>query len=166
MNERKDVIGCMEIAIGMGLGMLFCLLITLCGCKPQQEIVGYQRDSIQVPVIITQERHTESIKVDIVRDTIHQRDSIYHYVKGDTTIIERWHYYTTNNNSVRIDTVHKVDSIQVPVETEKIREKVITKIEKVEKPLKWWQKIFIGIGGLALIVICLGVAWSIGKRKG
>ena len=101
MNERKDVIGCMEIAIGMGLGMLFCLLITLCGCKPQQEIVGYQRDSIQVPV-----------------------------------------------------------------ETEKIREKVITKIEKVEKPLKWWQKIFIGIGGFSLIVICLGVAWSIGKRKG
>ena len=164
MKKRCDdnvaVKGCSELLIGFTLALLICLLISLCSCKPHKEVVS---EHIQEPVYITNEHHTESVRVDIVRDTIHQRDSIYYYIKGDTTIIERWHYYTNNNNSIRVDTLLKVDSVQVPVEV--VREKEVTKIEEVEKPLKWYQKTLMGLGGLLLIALALLGAYRIGKKK-
>ena len=156
-NEQDNIAvkGCSELIVGFGLGLLACLLITLCSCRGGHEIIKEQ-----VPVVVTQEHHTESVRVDIVRDTIHQRDSIYHYIKGDTTIIERWHYYTNNNNAVRIDTLIKVDSVQVPVVTER----VVTEVQEVEKPLKWWQRALMMLGGVMLIVTGLTLAHWLGKR--
>lgn len=172
MEENPTIRGCSELFFAFAVGIIVCLVITLChGCKPQKEIVS---EVIEKPVIVTQEHHTENVRVDIIRDTIVQRDSVfyrdsvYHYIKGDTTIIERWHYvtnnhhYTDNNNKVRVDTLVKVDSVQVPVEV--IRTKEVTKIQEVNR-LKWWQKLLIGIGGLAIIALCLVGAYRIGKRK-
>lgn len=156
-NEQDNIAvkGCSELIVGFGLGLLACLLITLCSCRGGHEIIKEQ-----VPVVVTQEHHTESVRVDIVRDTIHQRDSIYHYIKGDTTIIERWHYYTNNNNAIRIDTLIKVDSVQVPVVTER----VVTEVQEIEKPLKWWQRALMMLGGVMLVVTGLGLAHWLGKR--
>lgn len=154
-NDNIAVKGCSELIVGFGLGLLACLLITLCSCRGGHEIIKEQ-----VPVVVTQEHHTESVRVDVVRDTIRQRDSIYHYIKGDTTIIERWHYYTNNNNAIRIDTLIKVDSVQVPVVTER----VVTKVQEVEKPLKWWQRALMMLGGVMLIVTGLVLAHWLGKR--
>lgn len=156
-NEQDNIAvkGCSELVVGFGLGLLACLLITLCSCRGGHEIIKEQ-----VPVVVTQEHHTESVRVDVVRDTIRQRDSIYHYIKGDTTIIERWHYYTNNNNAIRIDTLIKVDSVQVPVVTER----VVTKVQEVEKPLHWWQRALMMLGGVMLIVTGLTLAHWLGKR--
>lgn len=168
--DNPTIKGCSELIVAF---LLICFSISVCcvGCKPQKEIVS---EVIEKPVIVTQEHHTESVRVDIVRDTIKMRDSVvyrdsvYHYIKGDTTIIERWHYvtnnhhYTDNNNKVRVDTLFKVDSVQVPVEV--IRTKEVTKIQEVNR-LKWWQKMMIGIGGLAIIAVGLMVAYKVGKKK-
>lgn len=154
-NDNIAVKGCSELIVGFGLGLLACLLITLCSCRGGHEIIKEQ-----VPVVVTQEHHTESVRVDVVRDTIRQRDSVYHYIKGDTTIIERWHYYTNNNNAIRIDTLIKVDSVQVPVVTER----VVTEVQEVEKPLKWWQRALMMLGGAMLIVTGLTLAHWLGKR--
>lgn len=156
-NEQDNIAvkGCSELIVGFALGLLACLLITLCSCRGGHEIIKEQ-----VPVVVTQEHHTESVRVDIVRDTIRQRDSVYHYIKGDTTIIERWHYYTNNNNAIRIDTLIKVDSVQVPVVTER----VVTKVQEVEKPLKWWQRALMMLGGVMLIVTGLTLAHWLGIR--
>ena len=153
--DNVAVKGCSELVVGFALGLLVCLLISLCACKSGHEVIKEQ-----VPVVVTQEHHTESVRVDIVRDTIHQRDSIYHYIKGDTTIIERWHYYTNNNQQLRVDTLIKLDSVQVPVVTERI----VTKMQEVNR-LKWWQKLLMGIGGLALIAVGIMTAYKMGKRK-
>lgn len=155
-NEQDNIAvkGCSELIVGFGLGLLACLLITLCSCKSGHEVIKEQ-----VPVVVTQEHNTESVRVDIVRDTIMQRDSVYHYIKGDTTIIERWHYYTNNNNAIKVDTLIKVDSIPYPVTTEK----VTTQIKEVNV-LRWWQKVLIAIGGIALIVAGLLTAYRLGKR--
>lgn len=153
-SDNTVVRGCSELIVGFALGLLVCLLISLCGCKSGYEVIRQE-----VPVVVTQEKHTENIKVDIVRDTITQRDSIYHYIKGDTTIIERWHYYTNNNNAIKVDTLIKVDSIPYPVTTEK----VTTQIKEVNV-LRWWQKVLIAIGGIALIVAGLFTAYRMGKR--
>ena len=160
MEENTTIRGCSELIVAFVVGIIICFVITLChGCKPSKEIVS---EVIEKPVIVTQEHHTESVKVDIIRDTIHQRDSIYHYIKGDTTIIERWHYYTNNNQQVRVDTLVKVDSVQVPVEV--VREREVTKVQEVNR-LKWWQKLLIGIGGFALIAVGFMVAYKVGKKK-
>lgn len=172
MEENTTIRGCSELFFAFAVGIIICLVITLChGCKPEKEIVT---EYVEQPVVVTQEHHTENVRVDIVRDTIKMRDSVvyrdsvYHYIKGDTTIIERWHYvtnnhhYTDNNNKVRVDTLFKVDSVQVPVEV--IRTKEVTKIQEVNI-LKWWQKALMVCGGIALVVFGFLIAYKIGKKK-
>lgn len=127
------------------LFLILCLVLTLDGCRGTKTIT----ERVEVPVVVTQEHHTESVKVDHVRDTLIQRDSVYYYVKGDTVRIEKWHYLQGTTNVVRVDTLIKVDSVQVPVVTER----VVTQIEKVEKPLKWWQKGLMWAGGIGIILL-------------
>ena len=115
-DKDGTVAGCSELAVGFALPLLFCLVISLCGCKGKELVT----ETIEKPVIVTQEHHTESVKIDYIRDTLVQRDSVYYYIKGDTTLIERWHYLQGTTNVVRVDTLIKVDSVQVPVVTEKI----------------------------------------------
>ena len=152
MSKRGDNVairGCSELVVGFAVALLACLLISLCGCKAQKVV-----ERVEVPVVVTQEHTIESVKVDHVRDTLIQRDSIYHYIKGDTVLIERWHYLQGSTKAVRVDTLFKVDSVQVPVVTTK----VVTKTEQVEKPLHWWQRALMLMGGLALIAGALWVA--------
>lgn len=125
------------------LFLILCLVL-FDGCRGTKTVT----ERVEVPVVVTQEHHTESVKVDHVRDTLIQRDSVYYYVKGDTVRIEKWHYLQGTTNVVRVDTLIKVDSVQVPVVTER----VVTQIEKVEKPLKWWQKALMWAGGIGILL--------------
>lgn len=131
-----------------------CFLI--CGCKGTKTIT----ERVEVPVVVTQEHHTESVKIDHVRDTLIQRDSVYHYIQGDTVRIERWHYVQGTTNVVRVDTVHKTDSVQVPVVTTQTIEKRV----EVPRPLSWWQKTLMIIGGSSLIALLLLIAYKTRKR--
>ena len=149
--------GCSELVVAFAVGLLFCLLISLCSCKSGKVIT----ERVEVPVVVTQEHTVESVKIDHVRDTLIQRDSIYHYVMGDTTIIEKWHYQQGVTNIYKVDTLHVTDSIPYPVTTER----VVTQVEQVEKPLRWWQKGLMALGGLLLIGCGLWVAFVIGKKK-
>ena len=124
-----------------------------------------QVERVEVPVVVRQEHTIESVKIDHVRDTLVQRDSIFHYVKGDTVLIEKWHWLQGSTNAVRVDTLIKWDSIEVPVEVVREKTRTVTKIKEVEKPLMWWQRLLMGIGGLALIAVCIMVAYKMGKRK-
>lgn len=145
----NDIIGgCAPIAAGFILAALACLLLSLCSCRTQRVV-----ERVEVPVPIVQEHTIESVKIDHVRDTLIQRDSVYHYVKGDTVLIEKWHYLQGSSNVVRVDTLIKTDSVQVPVEV--VREQIKT----VEKPLSWWQKTRMGLGTamIVLLVLALGL---------
>ncbi len=142
--------GYLPKAAGFLLGLLACLVITLCGCKSQKEV---QVERVEVPVPIVQEHTIESVKIDHVRDTLVQRDSIFHYVKGDTVLIEKWHWLQGSTNAVRVDTLIKWDSIEVPVEVVREKTRTVTQINEVEKPLRWWQQalMWMGFGLLCLI---------------
>ena len=131
-----------------------CFLI--CGCKGTKTIT----ERVEVPVVVTQEHTIESVKIDHVRDTLIQRDSVYHYIQGDTVRIERWHYVQGTTNVVRVDTVHKTDSVQVPVVTTQTIEKRV----EVPRPLSWWQKTLMIIGGSSLIALLLLIAYKTRKR--
>lgn len=136
------------------LFLILCLVLLLDGCRGTKTIT----ERVEVPVVVTQEHHTESVKVDHVRDTLIQRDSVYYYVKGDTVRIEKWHYLQGTTNVVRVDTLIKVDSVQVPVEV--VRQ--TTEIKEVNV-LKWWQKGLIGIGGISLILLCIFITVKLRK---
>lgn len=145
--------------MGFLLGAIACLLITLAGCKAHREV---QIERVEVPVVVTQDHTVESVKIDHVRDTLIQRDSIFHFVQGDTVRIERWHYTQGVTNIFKTDTLHIYDSIPYPVET--VREKVVTEIKEVPRPFSWWQKTLMGAGGLALISLLLLIVYKYRKR--
>lgn len=157
-NDNIAVRGCSELIVGMALALLACFVISLCSCRPQKEM---QIERVEIPVVVTQEHTTESVKIDHIRDTLFQRDSVYYYIKGDTTIIERWHYQQGVTNIYKVDTLHVFDSVPYPVET--TREKINTKIEEVEKPFKWWQKALMWVGGFCIIGACCIVLFSVRK---
>ena len=158
ITDNPAVNGCSELVVGFAIAMLACLVISLCSCKAQREV---QVERVEVPVVVTQEHTIESVKVDHIRDTLIQRDSIYHYIKGDTTIIERWHHVQGQSIITRVDTLHVYDSVPYPVTTTQIKE--VTKVEEVNV-LRWWQKLLMGIGGIALVVFALLGAYKIGKK--
>lgn len=157
-EDNATVRGCSEYFFAIALALLICFVISLCSCKPQKEL---QVERVEVPVVVTQEHTIESVKIDHIRDTLFQRDSIYHYVQGDTTIIERWHHTQGQTIVTRVDTLHIFDSVPYPVTTTQIKE--VTKVQEVNV-LKWWQKLFIGIGGIAIVALGLFGAYKIGKR--
>ena len=157
--DNATVKGCSELIVAFALGLLICLVISLCAsCKPQKEL---QIERVEVPVVVTQEHTIESVKIDHVRDTLIQRDSVYHYIKGDTIVIERWHHTQGTTTTTRVDTLHIYDSVPYPVET--THETIVTKIQEVNV-LKWWQKLLMVAGGIALVVVGLLGAYRIGKK--
>ena len=114
----------------------------------------------EVPVVVTQEHTIESVRIDHVRDTLVQRDSIYHFVQGDTVRIERWHYLQGTTNVVRVDTVHVTDSVQVPVVTTQTIEREV----EVPRTLSWAQKTLMIFGGVSMIAVLLLIAYKTRKR--
>lgn len=156
-EDNATIKGCSELVVAVVAGLLICFIISLCSCKAQREI---QIERVEVPVVVNQEHTVESVKIDHVRDTLVQRDSIYHYVYGDTVRIERWHFQQGTTNVVRVDTVHMTDSVQVPVVTKQTIEKEV----EVPRPFSWWQKTLMIIGGSAMIAILLLITYKIRKR--
>ena len=156
ITDNPSVNGCSELLLAVVLVIVAC--VCFCSCKPTKEI---QVERVEVPVVVTQEHTIESVKIDHIRDTLIQRDSVYHYIKGDTTIIERWHHTQGQSIITRVDTLHIYDSVPYPVTTTQIKE--VTKVEEVNV-LRWWQKLLMGIGGIALFALGLLGAYKIGKK--
>lgn len=149
-----DIIkSCAPEAAGFILAALACMVLSLCSCKPIKEI---QVERVEVPVVVTQEHTVEHTKIDHVRDTLFQRDSIFHFVKGDTVLIEKWHYLQGSTNVVKVDTLHVFDSVPYPVEVEK----VTIKKEEVERQLTWWQKTKMGMGTAFIVLIGFALAFG------
>lgn len=134
---------------------ILCLVL-LCGCHGTKTLT----ERVEVPVVVTQEHTIESMRIDHVRDTLLQRDSIYHYVQGDTVRIERWHYLQGTTNMVRVDTVQVTDSVQVPVVTTQTIERQV----EVPSPLSWAQKTLMIFGGVSMIAVLLLIAYKTRKR--
>lgn len=131
-------------------------LVLLCGCHGTKTL----SERVEVPVVVTQEHTIESMRIDHVRDTLVQRDSIYHFVQGDTVRIERWHYLQGTTNVVRVDTVHVTDSVQVPVVTTQ----TIKREVEVPRTLSWAQKTLMIFGGVSMIAVLLLIAYKTRKR--
>lgn len=140
---RKDLRNVMRVLVAIVLGMLVCWLLG--GCSPR--IV-----EVEKPVVVEQ-THTQT-HTDIVRDTLIWRDSVYHYVQGDTTIIERWHHSIEVNKMMVADTIR--DTIPRIVT---VKETVVHEVNR----LHWWQKVLMTTGIIGIIVMMLFIG---AKRMG
>lgn len=146
-NHRKAIMAIVASYIALALAILGLWLLV--GCKPQEVIV-------ERPVVV--EHTTTHNHTDIVRDTLIMRDSVFTLIKGDTLLIEKWHYLQAVTNALKTDTLRDT----VPVVTEVVR----TEVREVAKPLSWWQKTLQWAGGIALALLALwGAAkwWLKGK---
>lgn len=113
----------------------------LCGCKTRYI-------TTEVPVVV--EHTSVQHRTDIVRDTLLMRDSIWHYVQGDTCIIERWHH------SVKVERVMVADTIR-----DTIPQVVTQRIAEVREinVLHWWQSALMWLGMAAMLFVGIWLAW-------
>lgn len=142
-KTKSDIINVGKVLLAIVLGLLICWALS--GCSPK--IV-----EVEKPVIVEQ-THTQT-HTDIVRDTLVWRDSIYHYVKGDTVVIEKWHHSLEVRKMVVADTVR--DTIP----------RIVTVVEKQVQEVNhiyWWQKALMWAGVLALLLGGGAVAWKFYK---
>lgn len=128
--------GCAVASLAMGMLIVFLLSLLMSGCRTRyitQEVpvVLHDRDSI----VSVQHIHTH--------DTLMMRDSVYHYVQGDTIRIERWHTLQAVNHIARIDTLWRERIVEQPVQVK------TTELREVNR-LKWWQKALMWLGALAI----------------
>lgn len=136
---------------GYWMTAVICAL-TICvllgGCKPQEHVV----------TIVT--HSTDTLRLtQVQRDSIYMHDSIHVSEKGDTVLIERWH--TRWQDRWHSDTVYRarIDSVPKPYPVETVKE--------VEKPLTWWQRIRIYVGGVVIVggVLVILLGWLTGTLR-
>lgn len=118
------------------------LALVICSCTS----VKY----VPVETVRTEYKTRDSIR----HDSIYQRDSVFYMVKGDTVYKYKEKYLYKYLFLNKMDTVLKIDSVQVPY--------------PVEKRLTRWENVKIELGGLAFgfiaaFILTLGV-WLVYKK--
>lgn len=86
-----------------------------------------------------------------MRDTLVWRDSVYHFVKGDTVVIEKWH------NTVRVERVGISDTLRDTIP--KVVTVTETQVREVNR-IRWWQSVLMWSG----VVFLLGTGLFIFKK--
>lgn len=119
--------------------LLYIILLTLAIC-----FVSCRTQYVPVETVRTEYKTRDSIRV----DSIHQQDSVYVLVKGDTIYQYRYKYLYKYQYLNRTDTVIKVDSVQVPY--------------PVEKQLSRWQSIKMELGGWVFGIIIVFALFIVG----
>lgn len=152
MSYEKKNIGDAWVMILTIIGaLLICLCITLLtGCKTRYI-------TQEVPVVVHERDSIYKVNTLQVHDTLIYRDSVFHLIKGDTILIEKWHTLQAVNHVARVDTVYKDRNVEVPVTVTKTEVREINKIH-------WWQKALMWLGAFA-IGICGGWIWWRIRRR-
>ena len=119
--------------------VLFALLFALSGCKSWHKVV-------EVPVY--------------VHDTTYKTKEVH-----DSTYIDRWHTIIQKGDTIFVtDEVTKIKYVTKTDTAYKVVEKpvIVSKTEtvEVERPLRWWQKMFMYMGLVGLMAL---IGWIVLK---
>lgn len=132
-----------NIIKGLIWGIIICAIIAMCtSCRTKYVSVPEYHE-----VYISQVDTFQS------RDSIYLHDSVYCALKGDTMYIERYNtkFIEKLKYISKTDTICKTDSIVKPV--------------YIEKELSFTQKLFNKLGLLTFLVVLMGAAaWLIKRR--
>lgn len=121
--------------------------VLLTACKTRERVVT-------IETVRTDTAYVSRIERDSIFIETLKHDSVQISAKGDTVLIEKWHtqYRDRWRDKIVRDTVYqaRVDSVFL--------NNVIT--EYRDRPLNWWQRTSICVGGVAIwLVIMYGVVW-------
>lgn len=133
----KDLAKMCLTAILSLLAVIICCLVCS-SCRSIQHV--------PVETVRTEIQYKDRLQ----RDSIHVKDSIFMFIKGDTVFRDRWHMVYKDKVVRDTSYVYKTDSIQVPY--------------PVEKRLTRWQAIKIELGGWAFGGMLIGlviVGWLV-----
>ena len=116
---------------------IILLALAICSCRSVKYVPV---DTVRTDSVYVNKYH---------RDSVHVRDSVFLFVKGDTVFRDR--YKVIYRDKLVRDTayVERVDSVQVPV--------------PVEIPLTGWQRFKLEVGGLAFGGIVILVLIVVGR---
>lgn len=135
-DQKKEFLGLVVWGI-IGL-IVMSAMMSLAGCSS----VKY----VPVETVRTEIQYKDRLQ----RDSIHVKDSVFMFIKGDTVFRDRWHMVYKDKVVRDTSYVYKTDSIQVPY--------------PVEKRLTRWQAIKIELGGWAFGGMLIGlviVGWLV-----
>ena len=146
------------------LAIISIMILLLVACKSQKQVITEKETQVEVvekPIV------HEVYKVNTVRDTVWNKDSVFIIQRGDTiynTSIREFHHYTHTT-----DTIHSNDTI-TKVVVQPVEKIVNNQTEvEVEKPLNWWQKVRICLGEFAMMAIAVllgvGIIYFVRKQK-
>ena len=146
------------------LAIISIMILLLVACKSQKQVITEKETQVEVvekPIV------HEVYKVNTVRDTVWNKDSVFIIQRGDTiynTSIREFHHYTHTT-----DTIHSNDTI-TKVVVQPVEKIVNNQTEvEVEKPLNWWQKFRMMMGDFALgaiaVLLGVGIFYFIKKKK-
>ena len=125
------------------LPVIIFLILLLASCKTR---VIYQ--PIEVPIT-----HVE-LKTDTLRDSVHVRDSVTIYTKGDTVFSEKTKTVVKYRDRIqkveKTDTITVVKPVEVPVE--------------VEKKLKWHERYSMRIGYAVVLGLFIYIGIKLWKK--
>lgn len=143
-NNNKESMNLGNIMVGFVLGIIACLLMTMCSSCTTTKYVPLH------------EYHTDTLRITkYERDSIYVHDSTLIREKGDTVMIERWH--TRWRDRWQHDTIYVAhnDTIVRSIEVPKYQ----------DAPLTWWQQTRIHVGGIVIwLLLIVGVGWIVKKK--
>ena len=165
-NSRKGR-NLRSVALFFAVLIITPLLILGCSCAKTAANNTVYRDSAHTSVRRDSVNHRQSHWQEIQQhDSVIKQDSVLVYIKGDTTIKERWHNLTT----IKWKTTTKTDTIVGDIytfvtDTVKVKYYVNRyKTKEVEKPASTWHKIRLFTGDCVLLFLALVAVNWIGKR--
>ena len=124
-----------------GVCIAFFIMFALCAMCSSCTMTKY----VTVP-----EYHTDTlIQTKVVHDSIHVKDSTHVEWKDSIIKIEHWHTEYVDHSVHDTTYISKTDTVPKPYPVETIKE--------IEKPLAWWQKTLMWMGGLLIAIFLIWV---------
>lgn len=115
--KNFDAIGCaLGCSITTIVAIIVVIFVFLCVSSCKTRYITQE-----IPVLV--EHTSERAKVEIVRDTLRQRDSVFIYQQGDSLRVEKYYHTDNHTNTIYRDSIVH-DTIPKVVTT--------TRIERVE----------------------------------
>lgn len=123
--------------------LIACTLLLTCSCTSTKYV--------PVETVRTETKYKDRL----VRDSIHVKDSVTMFMKGDTIFRDRWH--SEYKDRLVRDTVNLTDSIRIEAPY------------PVEKELSKWQSFKIDIGGIAIggvtVLLIIIIGWLMFRKR-
>ena len=180
----QDIIaGCAPIAAGFIIAALFCILITMCGCRTQKEYIEVEKWQHDTTTVTDTLRLTEQV---IVHDSIYKTEYVTQFLKDSTHKDEQWQYTTydpsgnitsqlnysssthhgsSSNTAAQSESTSTSNTQYQKEETSSHNESSghsdASHVKKETKPqLNKWQRFIMGLGYAMLIILCGGAVFG------